>query len=301
MVIRHGIKHGKKGLGPKGRAIKNGKVVSFKIDGINRHAYLYTPSSYDPSQPMPLMLAFHGGQSNSVNFVVITGFNEVAEREGFMVAYPNAHEGHWRDGRNSPRFDQTTNDVLYVSLLIEKIKRIRNVDRRRIYTAGLSNGGFLVFRLACELSDKIAAYATVAATIPEAYDPKPKEPVSLLMIHGLKDKFIPWSGGRMLDATRITSVPKTFKFWKEHNQCESVKADVFADEANLKQEPKLQIRCLKGQACKHNTSLELIVIPGAGHTWPGGFKQPPVILGPTNTILKGSQVIWDFCSRHARD
>lgn len=115
--------------------------------GLERSYYLYTPGSYTRDRPMPLLLAFHGGVGQGDTMAAKTGFNDLADREDFLVVYPNGIDlgaigGQWNDGRNTPEVHPEIDDVAFVRAVIEDVEKLRNVDRKRIYVTGGSNGGF---------------------------------------------------------------------------------------------------------------------------------------------------------------
>jgi polyhydroxybutyrate depolymerase len=122
-----------------------GEVHKITSQGIERTYFLYTPSSY-VSRPMPLVIGLHGGHTEPGRFSKTTGFNALADKEGFMVAYPVGVNQNWNDGRDNATLPKQ-NDVAFISAMIDGIQKIRKVDNRRIYAAGMSNGGFMTQRL----------------------------------------------------------------------------------------------------------------------------------------------------------
>jgi polyhydroxybutyrate depolymerase len=212
--------------------------------------------------------------------------SELAEQKGFIVVYPNGIERRW---------DVTSNaligvdDVSFVSALIDQLTKIRAIDRRRIYATGVSNGGFLVQRLACEPKSQIAAFASVVATLPGELQPfcHPETPINLLMINGTDDRKVPWEGGSppKVPYGWILSVPDTINFWRQHNDCTAP--------TQVKQLPGNHIEISRYPNCRDGSEVELVTMKGVGHVWPRGGSGP-------NQLLNGSKEIWDFFQRHFR-
>jgi polyhydroxybutyrate depolymerase len=178
----------------------------------------------------------------------------------------------------------STDDVAFASALIEHLTQTRTVEPRRIYAAGVSNGGFLVQRLACGSSQRIAAFASVAATLPQSLQPEchPSAPVSLLMINGTADQKVPWEGGQRPYGA-IMSVPSSIQFWQQHNLCKTAKP--------TEQHPSSRVDITRYPSCQAGSEVELVTLKGAGHVWPRGG-------GGANQLLNGSQEIWNFFQRH---
>ena len=138
---------------------------------------------------MPLVLVFHGYGGQGKDLARSTGFNDLADNQGFLVAYPNGLVRRWEI--------DSDNDVNFTAELIKQIQQQAKISPKRIYAVGISNGGFLVQRLACKLPRPIAAFASVVATLPANLmsDCQSRFPVSILMINGTNDLKVPWSGG----------------------------------------------------------------------------------------------------------
>ncbi|HEY9726873.1 MAG TPA: PHB depolymerase family esterase [Chroococcales cyanobacterium] len=267
--------------------------------GQARTYHVYLPSNYDRNRSWPLVLAFHGGFGSGKRIARNTGFNEIAEREGFIVVYPDGIDKHWNDGRGTVNTD--VDDVGFVRALIDRLVRNRNVDPSRVYATGISNGGQFTQRLACELSDKIAAFAAVASTFPAALrsNCNPKNPVSMLMINSPEDPLVPWQGGEGGGiGGRILSVPETVELWRKHNKCSPV--------AQTQSLPTIapndgtRVRMSRYQGDSPRSEIVLYTIEGGGHTWPDGHDNAVISrVGKTSRQLKGSQAIWNFFKRHS--
>lgn len=265
---------------------------SLQVGDQTRLYDLYVPASYTGQQAVPLVLAFHGSGGDGKSMEQLTGFNQLAEQEKFIVVYPDAINQHW-DARRRVQ-PETTNDIGFISALIEQLAQQYNLDRQRIYATGFSNGGMFTHRVACELSDKIAAGAVVSATLPENLSNicQPSQPVSMLLIHGTNDPVVPYSTpGRAL-----LSMPDTVKYWSSHNGCspQATKAAV-PGAANVSLETY--------QPCKNNATVMLYTIEGGEHSWPSwqagttGKSSHSAQNDPAQGI-NASSLIWDFFSKH---
>lgn len=278
----------------------SGEILrKIEVQNVSRSYYLYTPSSYNPNKPMPIVLGFHGGTTTARNFAQTTKFNTLAQEKGFIIAYPQGINKNWNDGRDAQGLP-TEDDVSFVTALIQDINTIRNIDSRRIYAVGISNGGFLTQRLACQLSDKIAAFASVASTIAEPlqYNCPTKRPVSMMMINSPDDKIVPWTGGTMTKGQggRILSVPATINFWRDKNLCNSNPQIQTIGDNQPNDGTSVEVTSYY-HICS-NSEVVLVKISGGGHTWPSGSNQPQWLVGRTSRKINGSQFIWNFFERY---
>jgi polyhydroxybutyrate depolymerase len=266
--------------------------------GIERTYALYTPSSYTGTSAMPLVIGLHGGHTDPGRFAKTTEFNALADKEGFIVAYPAGVNKNWNDGRNSTTLPKQS-DVAFISAMIDDIQKNRKIDSRRIYATGISNGGFMTQRLACELSHQIAAFASVASTIPVPLvaQCKPNKPVPVLMINSPADAFVPWEGGNMTrgEGGSILSVKQMVTFWRTNNQC--LKQDsTQSQRASVNDGTTVSIS--RSSGAQNRSDVVFARIDGGGHSWPGGARQPEMLVGKTTQNLNATQFIWNFFKTH---
>lgn len=248
---------------------------------------LHIPASYTGQTPMPLVIAFHGVGGDGKAMAEQTSFNQLSEQAGFIVTYPDAISQHWDARRGSQ--PETTDDVGFISALIDTLAQNYSLDRRRVYVVGFSNGGMFVHRLACELSDKIAAIAAVSATMPEnlARTCQPVKPISVLLMHGTEDSAIPYnSAGKAL-----LSLSDTVKFWSTHNRC-----SLEAVKESLPNAPDVRLDAYR--QCQDEASVMLYTIEGGGHAWAGSDSKPMEPSGKPGQAFHASTIIWDFFSKH---
>ena len=276
-------------------------------DGLERTYLIHIPPSWDEIESMPLVIALHGGGGTGKRMVSLTqgGLNTLADKEGFIVAYPDGIKKRWNDGRDE-RFSQA-DDVAFISALIEHFVQAMNIDRARIYATGVSNGAHMSMRLVRELSDKIVAVALVAYSMQKRYEQVPvsTKPVSFLIMTGTSDPFTPWQGGntpdpagrRMLE--EVLSVPQTVGVLVSHNQCSSTPTIVY--EPDKDSQDGTRVRKEVYENGKDGTEVILYAIEGGGHTWPGGYQYlPERIIGRTSKDIDANEVIWGFFKKHVR-
>jgi polyhydroxybutyrate depolymerase len=268
---------------------------SIDVNGATREFLLHTPANLPPNKPVPLVLVFHGGGGQARNMARFTHFDAVADRESFFVAYPESLNRQWNDTRGLSPAD----DVAFIRALIAHLARTHPVNARRIYATGISNGGFFSIRLACDLTDKIAAIASVAATMPTTLLPvcKPSRPISVLYLEGDEDPLVPIEGGRIGAKLRKNrgeniSLAAAAKFWREFDgTVPSAKAEEFPDRAH----DGTHVRRETWSGGKQQTEVVVYTIAGGGHTWPGGIQYlPKILVGKVSRQIDGTQVIWDF-------
>lgn len=266
--------------------------------GLQRHYLLYTPATYRPDNPLPLVIGLHGGYTSPSRFAVTTGFNDLADSDGFLVAYPEGCDRHWNDGR--PGVNADIDDVGFIAALIADIQRHRAVDTQRVYGVGISNGGYMVQRLALELPHTFAAFATVAAALPVPLRVpiQAKTSVSLLMINSRRDNFVPFQGGssRRGKGGEILSVPDTFEFWRQ--QCNCHTETTWDMICHFYRGRIGEIEVTRYVNPERGAEVVLIVLDQGGHTWPGGSQQPRWLVGETSKDIDASQLIWAFFQGH---
>jgi polyhydroxybutyrate depolymerase len=279
-----------------------------KVGRLNRTYLLHVPPTYKKDKPTPMVLAFHGGSGQGKNMVQVTsgGWNILADKEQFIVVYPDAIEKNWNDGRNVERFRsqrENIDDVGFISALIDGLGKEFNIDKRRIYATGISNGGIFSYRLACALTDKIAAIAPVIGSMAEGYSSQcsPSRPISVLAINSVQDPLLPYKGGEVksmgVRLGRVASVADAISFWVARNGC-SAKPAVEKLPVLVDDDTKIQKETYG--KCKDDTEVILYSIEGAGHTWPSGYQYLPALwVGKTSKNLDANVVIWEFFKRHS--
>lgn len=273
----------------------------FNHDGERRFYRLYVPDLRNHETPVPLVVALHGGGGNSRSMMNMTDFNTIAEREGFAVLYPEGIDGNWNDLRDmTGRLDaiDERDDVGFLDALIDHIGGQYPIDNERIFATGISNGGLMSFRLACERADRYRAIAAVTAALP----PQPCDPngdISILVMNGTDDPLILWDGGDVSgtnDRGAIISTPATMDFWREQYACDDTPQ--ITNLPDTDPDDGATVRVETYTSCTPSVEVVLYAIEGGGHTWPGGPQYAPVaFIGNTNRDINASEHIWQFFAR----
>jgi polyhydroxybutyrate depolymerase len=268
---------------------------SLLVGDIRRTYLVHTPNESDTHS---LLLAFHGGGGRAKGMPLLTHFNEIADREGIVVAYPDGYRRHWTD--TSGTSPTGIDDLSFVSAIIEKLTTTYRIDTRKVYAAGISNGGFFSQRLAIEFTKKISAVATVAATmqVSLAVVQALSRPVSVMLIHGTNDPLVPFEGGRVKAGARreILSAHNSAVKWAELNGCHSTPS---ISKLTTRTEEATRVRVEKFSQCRGNAEVILYIIEGGGHTWPGGWQYlPERIIGTTSRNIDASEEIVAFFKCH---
>lgn len=270
-----------------GQQTNNGSITH---NGLKRDYILYVPALYNPATPAPLVLNFHGYTSNALEQMLYGDFRPIADTAGFILVHPLGTKdllgnNHWNVGWGT----STADDIGFTAALIDSLSAQYAINPERIYSTGMSNGGFMSYTLACELSDRIAAIASVTGsmTVNQNQSCDPVHPMPVMEIHGTADGTVAYEGNIL-----FTPIPSVLAFWTQFNQCET------SPEIN----PIPDIDTADGCTAEHHlykngnqgVEVEHYKIIGGEHTWPGSFFGG---VG-TNQDINASKEIWRFFSQY---
>lgn len=288
-----------------------------EFGGLKRSYFLYVPKNLTASQPTPVVFALHGGglraDGASIAQTSERKFEQLADQEPFLVVYPNGWEFNWNDGRGGqdlPTQARNVDDVGFIEVVLKDIAKSWAVNLKRVYVTGISNGGFMSMRLACDRPQLFAAIAPVVASLPKAHYEKCKKTAvatSVLMINGRQDPLVPWKGGNVgfqfnKKARRGQSVAieEAFQFWAQKAKCQGPAKITALPDVNTQDHSTVQLRSYP--QCDQGHEVLLYDGSGSGHTWPGGWQyMPAALVGYTNRDFDASTVIWEFFKRHSRE
>ena len=267
---------------------------TLKLGGDLRNYWLVRPEGIEKTKPAPLLMVLHGSAGSGEDMMTVTqrGFERLADKEKFVVVYPDALERRWNDQGG------TVDDVGFLLAIVDKLVADGLVDKNRIYVAGISNGGMMAQRLACEQADRIAGIATVAGGLPEPLQAtcKPARALPVLVIHGTEDPIVPWSGGAVAgfeDFGKVLSARETAKFWAANNRCGD--GGVIAAEPDRDPKDGTRVKMEVFASCPAGAAVKLAAVEGGGHTWPGGYQYlPERFIGRTSQDVDANMLIWDF-------
>lgn len=272
------------------------------VGDLNRSYLVHVPPNYDSKKPTPVVLAFHGGGGNADSMVVFSGLNKKADAAGFIVVYPNG-TGRLENrllsfnGGNccSYAMNNKIDDVEFTRKLLDDLAKSANIDPKRVFATGMSNGGIMSYLLASELSDRIAAIAPVGGPM-GTETCNPKRPVSVIHFHGTDDEHAPFKGGKGkgVSGTEFYSVEHSIQAWVKANGCElEPVVTKFTDTAK---DGTTVTRKTYGGG-KDGSEVVLVVIEGGGHTWPG--QEPRLkALGKSTKNISANDLMWDFFVKH---
>jgi polyhydroxybutyrate depolymerase len=282
--------------------LRPGATRSITVGGLTRSYIVHLPKGNDQKAPMPVVLALHGATMNGAMMAWFSDLNRKADEAGFLAVYPNGtgrcSSFFWNGGnRCGSAVQNKVDDVAFILALLDDLMRAYPVDTGRVYVTGMSNGAVMAYRLASELSDRIAAIAPVAGAVGTENN-QPKRPVSVLHFHGTKDEYVPFLGGRgekSITGTHVCSVDHSIQTWVKLNGCgETPRADVLSKHGD-----EMTVTRQSYGGGKDGAEVTLVVIDGGGHTWPGR-KSPAATLGKSATNVSANDLMWEFFQKHKR-
>jgi len=249
--------------------------VDLDFAGTTRSYELHVPASYDGSAPVALVLNFHGLTQTGNAQRAQSHMDDKADQEGFIVAYPNAVDNAWNSGRDDTNEED---DVGFTRAVIADLGARGCIDLRRVYATGMSNGGGMSHRLACEAADVVAAVAPSAGRL--TLDPSactPQRPISLIDFHGKNDTISTYEG-----------VTEMIQDWADRNGC--------TDEPRITYQEG-DVTCETADQCDGDASVTLCAAEDAGHCW-FGYPCPDfaIDLGGSTTSINANDAMWDLFS-----
>ncbi|WP_170937026.1 MULTISPECIES: prolyl oligopeptidase family serine peptidase [Rhodomicrobium] len=274
--------------------------ASIESGGRERTFRIVLPDDTRPGERLPTVVALHGGLMSGKSMRKIFGLEEIAERGRFAAVYPDGVFRKWNDGRSD---SDGPDDVRFMRNLADYLVRKGIADPRRLYLVGISNGGMMTYRVACEAPGIFAAYSAVIANLPAKVSEECKGGgAPFLVINSTNDSVVPWDGGdvgNFINKGEVLSTPETVEFWRRRNAC--------AREAEVKPLPDRDARdgstvmATQYGDCKSGAPVVLLTVEGGGHLPPGAKlgNRPFLrsVLGPANQDISAADVSWKFFKR----
>ena len=280
------------------------ETVYLNVDGLERYYKVYLPAAYNNKSAYPVVFILHGGGGKAAGMIKFTKgrFNALADRDGFIAVYPNGYEKGWNDGdRDTLALARRLNidDVGFFDAMLADLDKKLSIDRGHIFACGISNGGFMVQRLALERSSVFKAIGVVAANMSEDQQKtRPEHPVSVIFICGTADPLVPYRGGPVMVLNQkrgeVLSVDESVNFWKNQNGCKELEEQIEFPDLNKADRCTAQKTVWQNP---HDPGLQLVNIrvENGGHTWPGTRQYlPRKLVGNVNRDFNGCDEIWDF-------
>lgn len=266
-------------------------IDSIFVGGIYRNYRLYVPALYNGTSARPLIINLHGYTSNANAQQLYSNFMPIADTANFLMVYPNGT----KDGSNQPFWNagissSLVNDITFLNALIDSLDLTYNINLNRVYSTGMSNGGYMSYTLACELSNRITAIASVTGSIfTTQYGPNchPTRPVPVMQIHGTNDPTVPYTGN-----SGSMHIDTVVKYWVKKNNCNPVAT--FSNVPNTSTTDGCTAEHYKYLNGTSGSSVEFYKIIGGLHTWPGF----PFGGSGTNMDMNASKEIWRFFSQY---
>jgi polyhydroxybutyrate depolymerase len=250
------------------------------VGGTQRLAHVHVPASYDPTKPTPVVIDLHGRTSNGTQQAWLSHMVTKSDAAGFIVVHPESSTSptSWNSGAGccDPAYSNHVDDVGFMNNLLDQLEAKLCVDADRVYTTGLSNGGYLSHTLACDLSDRIAAIGSVAGLL-QVDQCNATRAMPVFDVHGDNDPIVSYSW-----------VPQTIDFWTQHNGCTTMTTTYQNGNAT----------CVTHGGCTSGADVVLCTIAGGGHQWPGGEALP--FLGLKSDDLNATDAQWEFFVAHPR-
>ena len=264
--------------------------ASITHSGLQRGYTLYIPASYSTGNEVPLVFNFHGYTSNAFQQMVYGDFRTISDTEGFIIVHPegtldNSGTSHWNLGWGG----STVDDIGFTSALIDSISAEYNINLSRVYSTGMSNGGFMSYQLACELSDRIAAVASVTGSmITGRFNScSPKHQMPVMQIHGTLDPTVSYNA-----SSNTESIPDIMNYWANFNNCNSTPIITNVTDINTNDgctaEHQIWENGTNGATAEHYKIID------GEHSWPGAVFPN----GTTNQDINASEKIWEFFNKY---
>ena len=288
---------------PADQLMPGNSTRTLQADGRERSYLVHVPKNYDPKKPTSVVLVLHGAYTNGPITAFYSGLNATADDKDFIAVYPNGTGLSdtvlfWNSGgRDRSRlFGRTPpDDVAFLGKVLDDLGTVTNVDLKRIYATGISNGGMMCYKLASEMGNRIAAIAPISGTLCQD-DVKLKRPMSVLHFHGTDDKLVPYDGGKSAAQQLLNckSVDDTIKTFAKLDGCpDKPKSETLPNKAD----DGTSVERFSYGPGKDGSEVILVKINGGGHTWPDrpAFAN---LLGKATHQIDANEMMWDFFAKH---
>ncbi|MGK0391205.1 MAG: polyhydroxybutyrate depolymerase [Maribacter sp.] len=267
--------------------------LTLEYDGITRDYRIHLPPQYTGGVSLPLVLNLHGNTSNAVQQEFYTQFVPLSNEKGFIVCHPDGLPipgGTGNTWNVSFQGGADTDDTGFISALIDRLHIDYDIDLTRVYSTGMSNGGYMSYKLACE-TNRIAAIASVTGSMvpSELANCSPIRATPIMQIHGTTDPVVPYEG-----AVWTTGIESLVDWWVAHNGC--MDGPAITDVPDINTDDGCTAELYEYTSCDDGTKVEFYKITNGGHTWPEGLVETGA--GNTNRDFNASAIIWEFFSQY---
>lgn len=255
-----------------------------EYDNKSRQYFVHFPTGYTKDESYPLIMALHGGFGKAKDMEEYTGLSQKADEEGFMVVYPQGFLRSWNAGECcGAAHKRGIDDAGFLASLADSLAHNYAVDKKRVFATGLSNGGFMTFKLLCDQPETFRAIAPVEASM-VTKSCTPSQPGSIVQFHSYRDDYVPYQGGSGEGPSDVYKPPvdSVLGVWADISGCNPQKVTVGV-------KPDYEKFAWKG--CSSNTKIQLYVTNDGGHSWPGGTLTFP---DSPSKAVDATDVMWNF-------
>lgn len=266
---------------------------TMQVDGLSRKYVLNLPPNYYEQSGFSLVIAMHGGGGSAAQFESTSLLTQKANSAGFIVVYPEGTGviNTWNAGTCcGPAVTNNINDVKFISMLIDKLIASYKINPKKVYATGHSNGGMMSYRLACELSTKIAAIAPNGSTMVVTQPCNPARAVPVLHMHSKLDQHVVYTGGYGNGVSGVYCPPldSVFNVWSLKNNCTTTKQTIFSNS---------NYTLTRWLNCTNNVTIDYYLTNDGGHGWPGGLPGGPNSDIPS-TSINANDLLWSFFQQY---
>jgi polyhydroxybutyrate depolymerase len=254
------------------------------------------------------MVLHGGGSGDATSARDRLQFDEIGDTANFITVFPYGYFNDWADGRKVTASDSAgIDDVSFLSALKDTMSYEYSIDTSKTYICGPSNGGMMTLRVACEKPESFAAYAAIISSMPDsvAISCNPGIPISVLLMPGTDDPFIPYEGGTLnplSDGGSVIGVDSTINTFLLNNGCTNPIPDIYSF-PDINQNDNSSIISYSYGFCNDSSEVVLYKVIGGGHTIPGmeASTNPLPLIGYVNYDIDAAVEIWNFFKRHVKN
>jgi len=262
----------------------------FEFDGLMRDYLVFLPKTYNKKASFPLVIYLHAKNWSPIEGMNHTQIHKVAESNNFLIVFP-AGKDNWNSGLGDSIHHETpdNDDVGFIRALIDRMEKRYNIDSNRVYAVGYGNGGFMAYKLACQLSDRVAAIAIVQGlfTKSTAEDCNPSRAIPIMHIHGTDTHYVPFDGTEAWH-----SVDEALNYWTDFNNCLETASVMLEDKIK---DDGCTVEKISYEKCADNANVLFYKVIDGGATWPGADDTS---FGTTNRDINAGVEIWNFFNEH---
>jgi polyhydroxybutyrate depolymerase len=271
---------------------------NINVGGVSRTYLLFAPPGRN-GKAGPAFIMMHGSGSTAAQQENYSNFDALAQAHGLVVMYPNGIDKHWNDGRVIGH-ESMADDIGFMKAMLAEVIAQGLIDPKRVYAAGISNGGFMAQHMACVMPEALAGIGVIAATQPvDAACPSPR-PMPVIFFQGTADKFVPFNGGPIApqfgNRGSAMSNAQAVEIWQKRNGCGA------AIRTELPGTNPMPVTVVT-YPCPPGRGLEDVIVQGGGHTWPGAHQgvMASMILGPVTDSINANEMMWTFFQKQASE